>query len=570
MDLERAALLAYRSDSPEGAFRAVAEYLAREVSLHCAVWVGPEDGEVVCTHPADARLPAELVEVAAHIEHAEVFPVGALSPAAARRYPDAEMLLLPLRGAGAPAGAMLLLADAGSFGEELEAWEEVAAAILSSAERLRALEQAQRECETHRKRAQEMEALDVLGLATNQTLDPDEVLALVARFTRTLLGAHYATVNTTDGGGGEVRACSSVGLRRGARADDDRFARRVIAAGKPLVLGEGGEPWDPAEFPLHAAEGMRVALGVPLALFGDTFGALVVGYRDGYPVSARDTLLALTLARHAAVAINNARLHAELAERSAELERAYADLHESALLKERFFASMSHELRTPLNGVLGFQTLLLDGEGGALDERGRRYLEKANGAAKNLLHLVDEILDYAKIEAGKITVVRRMVEVRELVQDALANAEPLIGRKNLRLVGPALPELPRVETDPDRVRQILLNLLSNAVKFTEQGEIAVEVRGPGEADGEWLEIRVRDTGPGIAAADHETIFREFEQVSGTKGGTGLGLPISRKLARLLGGDLHVESEPGAGATFVLRLPAQVPASEPAALTARAA
>ena len=123
-----------------------------------------------------------------------------------------------------------------------------------------------------------------------------------------------------------------------------------------------------------------------------------------------------------------------------------------------------------------------------------------------------------------------------------------------------------VRTDPDRTRQILLNLLSNAVKFTERGAVTLTAAPLTDAAGaRWMELRVRDTGPGIARADQERIFLEFEQVAGTRGGTGLGLPISRRLAQLLGGDLRVESEPGAGSTFILRLPlAPLPAAAPAA------
>ncbi|HEX2210078.1 MAG TPA: GAF domain-containing sensor histidine kinase [Longimicrobium sp.] len=560
MDLCRLALAIHRSPTQQAAFSALTRLLGAQLSLHCAVWVGEDPALRVCEYPAGADLPDELGSMALHVSQPEVFPVSALSPTAGARYPGAEALLLPL--GDTHAGALLLVADAGAFGEDLAAWEEAATALGQAATRERLLREAREERESYRKRAQEMEALDVLGLAANQSLDPHEVVSLVARFARTLLGAHYAVVQTVEDG--MIRCPAAVGLHPcPVQPDGDPFARRVIHSEKPVVLGQAGEVTADA-FPLHHTQGMQVGLGVPLTLFGQTFGALVVGYRDPYPVSARDTLLALTLARHAAVAINNARLHAALADRSEELQRANEELHRTSQLKERFFAAMSHELRTPVNGILGRQNLVLDGVSGEVAPAVRTQLEKANASARTLLHLVDEILDYARLEAGKMAVNLVDVGVRGVVADALASVETQAAARGIALVSRMEEAGAPVRTDPDRTRQILLNLLSNAVKFTERGSVTVSAAPVTDAGARWMEVRVRDTGAGIARADQERIFREFEQVSGTRGGTGLGLPISRRLAQLLGGDLRVESEPGAGSTFILRLPlAAVSAGTPA-------
>jgi signal transduction histidine kinase len=301
---------------------------------------------------------------------------------------------------------------------------------------------------------------------------------------------------------------------------------------------------------------------VPLALFGETFGALVIGYRRPYEVTPRDVRLALTLAGHAAVAISNARLHGALAERSTELERANEELRWSAAAKDRFFASVSHELRTPLNAILGYNALLLDGVVGQLPPESLAFLGRAQRATQNLLYLVNDVLDLSKMEAGKLELVIQPIQPYETVEQALQTVEFQARDKGLALaVTPAVP-LPSLSSDADRVRQILVNLLSNAVKFTDRGTVTVALAPVEGIEGEdgirrhWVEIRVSDTGPGIAPEDQERIFHEFEQVSGTRhGGTGLGLPISRKLARLLGGELRVESAPGRGSTFSLRLPA---------------
>ncbi|HEX2185188.1 MAG TPA: HAMP domain-containing sensor histidine kinase, partial [Chloroflexota bacterium] len=360
---------------------------------------------------------------------------------------------------------------------------------------------------------------------------------------------------------GRIRTVAAVGLR-GEVAEDDPFAARVAAAAKPLTLqAEGG----PVAEPFHAAEGMRTGIGVPLSLFGETFGALVIGYRRPYELEPRDTRLALTLAGHAAVAISNARLHGALAQRTRELERANEELRWTTEAKDRFFASMSHELRTPLNAILGYQSLLLEGVVGELPAQFRPFLEKAQRATRNLLLLVNDVLDLSKLEAGKMELVVAPARVRSIIEEAMATIEPLAAVKEIALQVEPLPPLPPVFTDADRVRQILINLLSNAVKFTDEGRVTVTVAPSGdgagppvEGGGAWVEIRVADTGPGIAPEDQERIFHEFEQIVGaaSRGGTGLGLPISRKLARLLGGDLLVESAPGRGSTFTLRLPAK--------------
>ncbi|MDB4950716.1 MAG: hypothetical protein JWM27_3365 [Gemmatimonadetes bacterium] len=564
MDLREAALRVYESSDPSAALRALAAPQAVEAPLRAAAWVDAT-GTVAGCWPGDARVCEHLAAAARDATAVRVVRLGEGGP-------EGEALLLPLGEPPGAEGALALTAEAGTFGQLLDGWARVAAAFAGVAARHRHLRQVEAERDELRQRAEESEALHVLGLAANRTLDPDEVLDLVARFTRTLLGAHYVTVSTSEGG--RIRTLAAVGLRAAApEGGDDPFAGQVAAAGKPLTLGGEGEMERVADFAFHAREGMCVGLGVPLSLFGDTFGALVVGYRRPYALSPRDTRLALTLAGHAAVAISNAWLHRALADRSRALEQAYEELRWSAEAKERFFASMSHELRTPLNAILGFQSLLLDGVVEGVGAPARNFLEKAYRATQNLLLLVNDVLDLSKIEAGRVDLAVLSTPVHEMVDDALGTVEPLAAARGIALRREVPGWTPPLRTDPDRVRQILINLLSNAVKFTDAGTVTVHVSAvePGSA-GEpaplrggaeggaapeaWLDIRVTDTGPGISPEHHERIFHEFEQVVGatSRGGTGLGLPISRKLARLLGGDVLVQSTPGEGATFTLRLP----------------
>jgi signal transduction histidine kinase len=552
MDLRDTLVRVYQSADPAAAMRALAG------TARGAVWVHAEDG-TVAAWPEGAAVSPRLRDEALRAPGPVVHPLSPTFPEDAARHPGECALLLPLRnGSADPARAAVVLLGPAEGARADAGWAAVAAALAhvgGQTERVRALEE---ERDMLRRRAEESEALHVLGLAANRTLDPDEVLQMVARFTRTLLGAHYVTVSATQGG--QIRTLASAGLRSAEGAADDPFADRVAGAGKPLMLEAGDDGRVPE--PFHAGEGMRVGLGVPLALFGETFGALVIGYRRPYEITPRDVRLALTLAGHAAVAISNARLHGALAERSSELERANEELRWSAAAKDRFFASVSHELRTPLNAILGYNELLLDGVVGQLPPESRAFLGRSQRATRNLLYLVNDVLDLSKMEAGKLELVIQPFQPYVVVEQALQTVELQARDKHLALaVTPDVP-LPPLASDADRVRQILVNLLSNAVKFTEKGTVSValaSVEGIEEDEGvrrQWVEIRVSDTGPGIAPEDQERIFHEFEQVSGTgQGGTGLGLTISRKLARLLGGELRVESEPGRGSSFILRLPA---------------
>jgi signal transduction histidine kinase len=552
MDLRDVSLRIYEASDPGDALRALGRSLADCAGVRRAVWVDA-DRRAAAAWPQGARLSPALASFATDAHEPASRALAADFPDDAEDAPDADVLAVPL---GEEMGALVIVARAGAFAER-ERWESVAGAFGVAAGRHRHARQVEEERDMLRQRAEESEALHVLGLAANRTLDPDEVLTLVARFTRTLLGAHYVTVNTL--AEGRIRTVAAVGLRAEA-AVDDPFAARVAAARKPLTLQADGEG-APVPEPYHAAEGMRVGLGVPLALFGETFGALVIGYRRPYELAPRDTRLALTLAGHAAVAISNARLHGALAQRTRELERANEELRWTTEAKDRFFASMSHELRTPLNSVLGYQSLLLEGVVGEIPPQVKSFLERAQKSTRNLLHLVNDVLDLSKLEAGKMELVIAPTRVRAIVEEVLATIEPLAAARQIAVDVAPWPPLPAVETDADRVRQILLNLLSNAVKFTDQGQVTISAGhgtdGAG-ADGVagWMEVRVADTGPGIAPENQERIFHEFEQIVGAtaRGGTGLGLPISRKLARLLGGDLTVESALGRGSVFTLRLP----------------
>jgi signal transduction histidine kinase len=253
-------------------------------------------------------------------------------------------------------------------------------------------------------------------------------------------------------------------------------------------------------------------------------------------------------------------LNDELNERQMELERAMA-------ARSRFYASMSHELRTPINAVLGYSTLLLENIYGPLNEKQTEGISRTHKAAKHLLELVNDVLDLSKIEAGKIDLRLQPVQFPQLIEDLFVTVRPLADQYGSPLALQHDGEPFKVISDPRRVRQILLNLLSNAIKFGRGKPIQVCSRHM--PDGGAV-IEVRDEGEGIGPGDLEKIFDEFVQLGKTQltEGTGLGLPISRRLAEMLDGALDVESELGVGSTFRLRLPAD--ADAPSARASRGA
>ena len=246
----------------------------------------------------------------------------------------------------------------------------------------------------------------------------------------------------------------------------------------------------------------------------------------------------------------------------AEAEAARARAEEATRVRGQFLATMSHELRTPLNAIQGHVQLLELGLHGPLTAEQRSALGRIQRAQRHLLGLINDVLNYARLESGRVEYAAAPVDLAEAVADVLPMVEPQAAARGLALAGPAGPSEPVVaHADGEKVAQVLLNLLSNAVKFTPAGgRVWVEVAPAGGAAGARLAVRVCDTGVGIPADKLEAVFEPFVQVRGdyapAEGGTGLGLAISRDLARGMGGDLTAESTPGVGSVFTLTLPAQ--------------
>jgi len=250
-----------------------------------------------------------------------------------------------------------------------------------------------------------------------------------------------------------------------------------------------------------------------------------------------------------------ARSAAKLSQMNDELHRRQVALEQAMGARNRFYASMSHELRTPINAVIGYSTIMLDNIYGPLNVKQKEGLQRSLKAARHLLELVNDVLDLSKIEAGKIELTLQPVMFPSLIEDLFVTVRPLADEYGSTLSLDTGGERFNIVSDPRRVRQILLNLLSNAIKFGEGKPIRVLCK---QCENKSADIEVIDQGVGIAQDDIARIFEEFVQVSESKQpGTGLGLPISRRLAQLLDGTLTVCSKPGEGSAFRLTLPASI-------------
>jgi signal transduction histidine kinase len=375
------------------------------------------------------------------------------------------------------------------------------------------------------------------------------------------------------------------GVQRVIRTGATEFVREVTDSEAAALAWPDGQ--------LVLPLGLRAYVAVPLSTRNGTLGALTLAFAaSGRSFSDADVPWAEDLGRRVATAIENARLvetieeardriadqAAELEMQTEELRAQSAELEEKALeleqlleesgharteaeranqAKSQFLAVMSHELRTPLNAIIGY-TDLLDAEvAGPLNRVQREQLDRARSSARHLVGLIDQVLSLARIEAGHQDVHPESIDVVAQAREIIEVMEPLATARGLDLRLRA-PDRLVVVTDGGKLRQILFNLVGNAVKFTETGHIELEVAA---RHGNVL-FRLRDTGPGIAAENLDRIFDPFTQVDqhNTRrvGGSGLGLSVSRELARMLGGGLEAESVPGHGSTFTLRIPAPYP------------
>jgi GAF domain-containing protein len=401
----------------------------------------------------------------------------------------------------------------------------------------------------------ELRALGEISQAVNSTLDLETVLSTIVTKAVQISGTDAGAIYVFDDQAREFHQRATYGMEQHLI---DALSERHINTDDPTVasvLAEG-EPTQVADLREEAASpinnitlraGYRARLVAPLARGDDIVGMLVVRRRAPGAFAPNTVDLMKTFAAQSVLAIQNARLFREIEDKGRQLE--VASKH-----KSQFLANMSHELRTPLNAILGYTELILDNIYGEAPEKMRHVLERVQTNGKHLLGLINDVLDLSKIEAGQLTLSLSDYSLAELVQGVYVAVEPLAAQKSLALRTKIAQGLPVGRGDERRLAQVLLNLVGNAIKFTEAGEVAIEAS---HADGAF-NVAVRDSGPGIAAADQAKIFEEFQQVDNTstrqKGGTGLGLAISRRIVEMHGGRILVDSELGKGSTFTITLP----------------
>jgi GAF domain-containing protein len=424
-------------------------------------------------------------------------------------------------------------------------------------ENVRLFEEVQSRTRELSQSVEELRALGEVGQAINSTLDVEAVLAGIVAKAVQLSGTEAGTIYTFDESRREFRLRATHGMDEGmiAAIRDRSVGLAQTAIGKaaaermplqiPDVLKEQSLVLD-----VIVRAGFRSMLVVPLLRPDQIVGALVVRRRSPGEFPKSTIELLRTFADQSVLAIQNARLFRQIEEKSRELEQASQH-------KSQFLANMSHELRTPLNAILGYTELMADGAYGEPSEKMLGVLQRLESNGKHLLGLINDVLDLSKIEAGQLELELSDYSIQDIAQTVRSTLEPLAADKKLGFKVEVAPQLPSGHGDGRRLTQVLINLVGNAIKFTDAGEVAIKA----EANNGSFHVSVRDTGPGISAADQAKLFQEFQQadnaITRKKGGTGLGLAISKRIIEMHGGRIWVESQVDQGSTFAFTLPVVV-------------
>jgi signal transduction histidine kinase len=416
---------------------------------------------------------------------------------------------------------------------------------------------------------QQTATAEILRVIASSPNDIQPVLDSVARNAARLCNTDDSTIHLIDGD--THRPAAHHGLvppGPARRLRPKTLVARAVFEGKTVHIPDINDEAVQREFSAsHFGGGRyRTMLMVPLMKDGKGIGVITAFRAHVQPFTSDQIKLLETFADQAVIAIENVRLFNEIQKKSREIE--VANRH-----KSEFLASMSHELRTPLNAILGIAQVLQVEARLSKSEDQLEPLQRILNAGRHLLALINEILDLSKIEAGRMDLQLEPVALAPLLDEFRSNMEPLSAQNKNTLTLHCAPDVASVYADAVRVRQVLLNVGSNANKFTRDGTVALAIDEEEEDGRCWVRFRISDTGIGMTPEQVSRLFQDFVQADTSTarkyGGTGLGLAISRRLCHMMGGDITVESEPGIGSTFTIRLPATAEDFQPATPSANA-
>jgi signal transduction histidine kinase/putative methionine-R-sulfoxide reductase with GAF domain len=496
-----------------------------------------------------ALLERRAIQVPDMLAEAGEYP---RSQALAERFGHRTVVVLPLYREGQPVGTILLRRqDVRPFDER-----EIALLQTFGDQATIALENVRLFNETKEALDQQRASGEVLAAISNSIADTTPVFETILSGCERLFAGRIAQINLI-GDDNLVHLGAYHGPGRDEMAALFPIPIDETSATGTMILRRSGVHFadidrDP-DVPPRArvgwqAMGLKSLIGAPMLWEGRGVGSIFVGRDSVGPFSDKDIALLRTFADQAVIAIQNARLFREIQDKSRQLE--IANKH-----KSEFLANMSHELRTPLNAIIGFSEVLLERLFGDVNDKQQDYLQDIHSSGRHLLNLINDILDLSKVEAGRMELELSRFDLPTAIATAMTLVRERAQRHDIKLGMDVDPALGEVVADERKLKQILLNLLSNAVKFTPDGG-RIDVRA--QATANEIEIAVRDTGIGIAAADQEAVFEEFRQVgrhyTSKQEGTGLGLALTRRFVELHGGTIRVASEPGKGSTFTFTLP----------------
>jgi signal transduction histidine kinase len=475
-----------------------------------------------------------------------------------------SILCAPLRIGGQSIGTIYLAHGTPALyhAEDVDRIERYSSQVAVAVANARLFEQVRRQVDELRSLNSELETMHEIGMAVGTSLDPAIVLPRVLAEIRQIIPAEAGSVTLLEPDGETLRVVSDFGF------DETQVGFRIPVAGSVNgeIIQSGRTQWigdifgseqAGRSYPAAAsvASRMRNTLGTPLIVAGKAIGTLYLVHSKADVFTGHDAERLERYAAQVAIAVSNARLYDQIQSQVAELRQLNGDLETANQHKSEFLATMSHELRTPLNAIIGFSELLADDIVIAEDER-RECLSDIQSSAQHLLSLINDVLDVAKIESGKMEIRPVAFTVADELREAERAMAPLVLANQQTLSIAVSPGTPQVYADRARFRQIVLNVLSNANKFTpEGGSITVVADG----DEERMRIRVTDTGIGIHPEDTPKVFEAFRQIDGSLSrrynGTGLGLALTKRLVELQHGTIDFESEPDRGTTFTIMLPA---------------